>query len=99
MTQTTSEKRSLIGQRIPKLDAPSKVTGAARYLQDIELPGMLHGKILRTDRVHARIVSIDTSAARALPGVHAVITAADTPGVRLARAKYPPTVHRASKNG
>ena len=83
MTQQTAGKRTLIGQRIPKLDAPSKVTGAARYIQDIELPGMLYGRILRTDRVHALIKSIDTSAARVLPGVHAVIAAADTPGVPL----------------
>ena len=83
MTPAIVEKQTLIGKRIPKLDAPQKVTGEARYIQDIELPGMLYGKILRTDRVHARIVSIDTAAARALPGVHAVITAGDTPGVPL----------------
>jgi xanthine dehydrogenase molybdenum-binding subunit len=68
---------SLIGAPIPKPDAPDKVTGRARYLQDLVIPGMLHGKILRANRPHARIVRIDTSAARALPGVHAVITAAD----------------------
>jgi CO/xanthine dehydrogenase Mo-binding subunit len=83
MTEAIEGRPTLIGARIPKLDAPSKVTGAAQYLQDIMLPGMLHGKILRTDRVHALIKSIDTSAARALPGVHAVITAEDTPGVPL----------------
>ena len=84
------EKSTLIGQPVPKLDAPTKVTGDARYLQDIELPRMLHGKILRTDRVHARILSIDTTAARALPGVHAVITAADTPGVPLGHGRDNP---------
>jgi len=83
MTEKTLKKKTLIGQRIPKLDAPSKVTGEAHYLQDIALPGMLHGKILRTDRIHARILSIDTSEAKALPGVHAVITAEDTPVVPL----------------
>ena len=83
MTQKTVSKKSLIGQRIPKIDAPSKVTGAAHYLQDIEIPGMLHGKILRTERIHAKIVNIDTTDAEALPGVHAVITAKDTPGVPL----------------
>jgi len=86
----TIPPETLIGRRIPKLDAPRKVTGETRYLQDLELPGMLHGKILRSDRVHARLVSIDTSAASAMPGVHAVITAADTPGVPLGHARDNP---------
>jgi xanthine dehydrogenase molybdenum-binding subunit len=73
---------SLIGQRIRKLDAPDKASGKTRYIQDLELPGALHAKILRSTEVHARIVAIDTSAARALPGVHAVITAADVPWQR-----------------
>jgi xanthine dehydrogenase molybdenum-binding subunit len=87
---TVIEKTSLIGKGVPKLDAPKKVSGEARYVQDIELPGMLHGKILRSERVHARIVSIDTSAAKNLPGVHAVITAADTPGVPLGHGQDNP---------
>ncbi|HEV2432100.1 MAG TPA: xanthine dehydrogenase family protein molybdopterin-binding subunit, partial [Burkholderiales bacterium] len=73
---------SLIGQRIPKLDAPDKASGKTRYLHDLEMPGALHAKILRSTERHARIVSIDTSAAKALPGVHAVITAADVPWQR-----------------
>ena len=64
---------SLIGQRIPKMDAPEKASGKTRYVHDIELPGQLHAAILRSARVHARIVRIDTTAARALPGVHAVL--------------------------
>ncbi|MBN2489900.1 MAG: molybdopterin-dependent oxidoreductase [Planctomycetes bacterium] len=87
---TVIPKETLIGRRIPKLDAPAKTTGETRYINDLALPGMLHGKILRTDRVHARIVRIDTSAARALPGVHAVITAADTPGVPLGHGRDNP---------
>ena len=70
---------SLIGKRIPKLDAPEKASGRTRYIHDIDLPGQLYAKILRSTQVHARIRSIDTSAAKALPGVHAVITAADVP--------------------
>ena len=89
-TPRITKKDSLIGTRVPKLDAPQKVTGEARYVQDIELPGMLHAGILRTDRVHARILSIDTSAARELPGVHAVITAEDTPGVPLGHGRDNP---------
>ncbi len=68
---------SLIGKRIPKKDAPEKASGKTRYIHDTNLSGQLHAKILRSAHVHARIKSIDTSAARAMPGVHAVITAAD----------------------
>jgi xanthine dehydrogenase molybdenum-binding subunit len=68
---------TLIGKRIQKMDAPEKASGKTRYIHDIDLPGQLYGKILRSERVHARIKSIDTSAAKALPGVHVVITAAD----------------------
>ena len=73
------EKDSLIGKRIPKMDAPDKAAGKTRYIQDLNLPGQLHAKILRAGRIHARILRIDTSKAKALPGVHAVITAAARP--------------------
>ena len=73
---------TLIGQRIPKMDAPEKASGRTRYIHDIDLPGQLHAAILRSTRVHARILRIDTRAARALPGVHAVLSAADVPGQR-----------------
>jgi xanthine dehydrogenase molybdenum-binding subunit len=73
------EKDTIIGKRVPKMDAPDKATGRTRYVNDMVLPRMLYGKILRTDRVHALIKRIDTSKAKALPGVHAVITADDTP--------------------
>ncbi|RPH61473.1 MAG: xanthine dehydrogenase family protein molybdopterin-binding subunit, partial [Burkholderiales bacterium] len=76
------ERDSLIGKRITKMDAPEKASGKTRYVHDINLPGQLHGKILRSARVHARIRSIDTSKAKALPGVHIVITAADVPDQR-----------------
>ncbi|MFQ5792695.1 MAG: xanthine dehydrogenase family protein molybdopterin-binding subunit, partial [Acidobacteriota bacterium] len=87
---TVLEKHTLIGKAIPKLDAPKKATGEARYVHDIQLPGMLVGRILRSDRVHARILRIDTSAAEAVPGVHAVLTAAETPGVPLGRGRDNP---------
>jgi len=73
---------TLIGKRIPKKDAPEKASGRTRYIDDINVPGQLYGKILRSTQVHARIRAIDTDAARALPGVHAVITAADVPWQR-----------------
>lgn len=72
-------KLSVIGSRVPKYDAALKVTGRANYVIDLKLPGMLYGKILRSRYAHAKIVKIDTSRASSLPGVAAVITAADTP--------------------
>jgi CO/xanthine dehydrogenase Mo-binding subunit len=78
-TLTPAAPASLIGQRIPKMDAPEKASGRTRYIDDINLPGQLHAAILRSGRVHARILRVDVSRARALPGVHAVITAADVP--------------------
>ncbi|MFS8638958.1 MAG: molybdopterin cofactor-binding domain-containing protein, partial [Gemmatimonadota bacterium] len=62
-----------------RVDAIAKATGRAIYTDDIALPAMLHGKILRSPHPHARIVSIDTSGALALPGVHAVVTGRDMP--------------------
>ncbi|MCE7868898.1 xanthine dehydrogenase family protein molybdopterin-binding subunit [bacterium CPR1] len=76
----TTETR-WIGARVPKLDAPAKATGQVRYLSDLSLPGMLHGKIRRSDRPHARIVTIDIGQALAVPGVHAVLTARDIDNV------------------
>jgi len=75
------ERESLIGKSFPKLDAAERATGRAIYIQDLTLPRMLHAAILRSDRVHARIVSIDTSRAENLPGVKAVITAKDIENV------------------
>jgi 4-hydroxybenzoyl-CoA reductase alpha subunit len=62
-----------------KIEGLDKSTGRAIYTDDIALPGMLHGKILRSPHPHARIVSIDTAAAAALEGVHAVVTGRDMP--------------------
>jgi CO/xanthine dehydrogenase Mo-binding subunit len=70
---------SVVGKRIPKLDALDKVTGRVVYGHDLRLPGMLHGKILYSEQAHARVVRLDTSRARRLAGVKAVITAADNP--------------------
>ena len=70
---------STIGRPMRKVDGLAKATGRARYTDDIRLPGMLHGKILRSPHPHARIVSIDTSRAEALEGVHAVVTGRDMP--------------------
>lgn len=80
---TVIEKESIIGKGIPKPDAADKAIGRTRYINDMLLPRMLVGKILHTDRVHARIKHIDVAAARALPGVHAVLTGADTVDFRF----------------
>jgi 4-hydroxybenzoyl-CoA reductase subunit alpha len=69
----------VIGTRQRKTDGLAKSTGRARYTDDITLPGMLHGKILRSPHPHARIVSVDTSAAEALPGVHATVVGSEMP--------------------
>jgi xanthine dehydrogenase molybdenum-binding subunit len=70
---------SVVGKRIPKLDAAEKAMGRAEYIQDIKLPGMLYGKILYSKYANANIVKIDTSKAAALSGVHAVLTGEDVP--------------------
>jgi len=69
----------LVGRPLPKVDAATKVTGRALYADDIVLPRTLHCKILRSPHPHARILSIDPSAARRMPGVLAVITGSDLP--------------------
>ena len=78
---TTEEKPEfkVVGTRPIRHDGLEKVTGQARYSADISLPGMLHGKVLRSPHAHAVIKSIDASRALALPGVEAVMTSADLP--------------------
>ncbi len=70
----------VIGKPIPRPDAVAKVTGAAKYTDDFSFPDMLWGATLRPKYPHAHILRIDTSKARALPGVHAVLTHEDVPG-------------------
>ena len=74
-----------IGQAITQGEGPDKVTGKSVYTADVSLPGMLWGKALRSPYPYARIVSIDTSAAEALPGVHAVVTGKDMPDAMIGR--------------
>ena len=85
MTTTTQQESTspdsykVVGTRPIRHDGLDKVTGRARYGADISMPGLVHGKILRSPHAHARIRSIDTSKAEALPGVLAVATAKDFP--------------------
>ena len=74
-----SRRFQVVGGAHRKVDGLAKATGQAVYADDIQLPGMLHAKTLRSPHPHARIVSIDTSRAEALAGVHAVITGRDMP--------------------
>ncbi|MFV2092923.1 MAG: 2Fe-2S iron-sulfur cluster-binding protein, partial [Hyphomicrobiales bacterium] len=71
---------SFIGNNIRRIDAPSKVSGRLKYAGDMVLPDMLHLQVLRSPHAHARIKSIDTSAAEQMPGVVCVVTSDDVPG-------------------
>ena len=77
----SSKNYDVIGTRPVRHDGADKVTGRAIYGADFDTAGLLFGKILRSPHAHARIVSIDTSAAEALSGVHAVVTSADFPEI------------------
>ncbi|HET8575621.1 MAG TPA: molybdopterin cofactor-binding domain-containing protein [Methylomirabilota bacterium] len=74
---------SVVGQNLPKIDAWAKVVGETKYADDLVLPRLAHGKLLRSPHPHALITRIDTSRARALPGVYAVITGRDLPPVKF----------------
>src|SRR5579883_1676098 len=80
------------GRRLPRIDGIGKVTGKHVYAADFALPGMLFGKVLRSPVPHAMIRRLDVSRARALPGVKAVITAADIPPVRFCQVVKDTTV-------
>ena len=67
-----AEHRTLIGKRISRVDSPAKVSGQAKYTYDVHRPGMLYGKVLRSPYAHAKLLSVDISAAEKMPGVKAV---------------------------
>src|SRR5438876_3107450 len=85
------------GRSLPRVVVAGKVTGTAVYAADFALPGMLVGKVFRSTEPHARIVRLDTARARALPGVRAVMTAADVPDVRYGGALKDETVFARGK--
>jgi xanthine dehydrogenase YagR molybdenum-binding subunit len=78
----------VIGQPVPRQDGRAKVTGATRYTVDLKLPGLLVGRILRSPWAHARIRSVDVSAARQLPGVRAVLVLARPDDAASAVVRY-----------
>ncbi len=76
----TVAKTPIVGMSVPRIDALDKVTGATKYVDDLQFgPNLLHAKLKRSPLPHARIVHIDTSKAKALPGVKAVVTGKDAP--------------------
>lgn len=82
-----SQEQPAIGSSRPVHDALSKVTGTARYTDDLSLPGMLHGKLLFSDKAHARVVSVDTTRAESMDGVMGIFTRFNTPGRKYNSAK------------
>jgi CO/xanthine dehydrogenase Mo-binding subunit len=82
MTMKTTRDVRGVGLAIPRPDGPEKVTGQVQYVADLKPRGLLHAKLLRSPHAHARIVRIDASRARALPGVRAVLSAADVPELK-----------------
>ena len=76
------QKLKIVGKRLPKVDAWERVSGKAKYASDINLPGMLHAKILRSPHPHAKVANIDVERAKALPGVKAILTFKDMPSFR-----------------
>ena len=89
---TKALQGGIVGKSVPRLEGKAKVTGRAEYVHNLRLPGMLHGKIFRSTVAHGRIKRIDTSAARAVEGVHRVITGADIRTV-IPDPHYGPAFH------
>ena len=81
-----------VGRSLPRIEARAKVTGRAEYTHPMRLAGMLHAKIFRSTVAHGRIISIDASAARKMPGVHCVITSEDVRKV-IPEPYYGPAFH------
>src|SRR3990167_1771264 len=77
-----------VGKSVPRIDGKGIVTGQTKYAFDVSFPNMLIGKMIRSPHAHAKIISIDTSKAEALPGVRAVITAKDTDNIKFGSNEY-----------
>jgi CO/xanthine dehydrogenase Mo-binding subunit len=88
---------AIVGSAVERIDAVEKVTGKAAYAADIRISRMLHGAVVRSPHANARVLSVDTSRAERLPGVHAVVTGADTAGVKWGAFRpdlYPLAIER-----
>jgi CO/xanthine dehydrogenase Mo-binding subunit len=88
---------NVVGHPLEQIDAIEKTMGKTRFVSDLVLPGMLHGRTLRSPYPHARILHIDTSRAKALAGVKAVVTYADTPGIKYGPRSEDWTIFAADK--
>ncbi|MCC5795491.1 MAG: molybdopterin-dependent oxidoreductase [Chromatiales bacterium] len=93
---STEARPGVIGRRQPRLDGFEKVSGRAQFTDDVVLPGMLYGKILRSPHARARIRRIDTSRAERLPGVKAIVTGEEIPGLMF--SKHQPVLARGVVN-
>jgi len=80
--------RAVLGTSVKRLDGPEKVTGRAKYTFDINRPGMLYGRVLRSPHPHARVVSVDLSAARRAPGVRAALVWRDPADAQNSRVMF-----------
>ena len=88
-----NEELAIVGQPTPRIDGAARVSGEARYTYDVQLPGMLWARVLRSPHPHARVVRIDTSAAEALPGVVEIMTPETCPISRYVEPRCWPTSH------
>ena len=89
---TEATETGVVGRSIPRLEGQAKVSGRAEYVHNLRLPGMLYGKLCRSTVAHGRIRSIDVTAARAVPGVHRIVTAQDIRAV-IPDPYYGPAFH------
>ena len=85
----TEARKDLVGQRLKRREDPRLIKGAARFMDDIVLPRMGHVAILRSPHAHARITSIDTSAAKDMPGVLGVFTGKDMESINPLPCAFP----------
>ncbi len=91
-TTATARPGGQVGRSLPRLEAREKVTGRAEYTHNLRLPGMLHGKVVRSTIAHGRIKSIETGAANAVRGVYRIVTAQDVIKV-IPHPYYGPAFH------
>lgn len=97
-TENPPTKYKYVGTRPVRHDGLEKVTGKARFAADLDLTGQLRGVMVRSPHAHARILSIDTSAAEAMPGVKSVVTGADFPAIDVADSAHDEAVNNIARD-
>ena len=83
-----NDKHTLLNHHLRRVDGPLKVSGAAQYSHDKQAPGMLYARVLRSPHAHARVVKIDTAAARTIAGVRAIVALTDDPNLKGVVANF-----------